>query len=134
MIVTVTLSDEAGHKTELVWEKKKDKDRRIDIAISSISYDGQKTEISKSILQYKWLLDWRRSKYLLFASHLSTNAMSVESHYFPSKNQTWLMEKPRELADDDGDDNAQQRPVWKKMSGMVIAGIMTERGVVKVNY
>jgi len=60
--------------------------------------------------------------------------MSVESHYIPNKNQTWLMEKPKELADDDSDDNAGQRPVWKKLSGMVIPSITTEKGNIKINY
>ena len=134
IIVTATLTDEAGHKTELVWEKKKDSNRIIDIAISSISYDGQKTDLSESGLQYKWMLNWMRSKYLLFASHISTKSISVESHYIPSKNQTWLMEKPKELTDDDNDDNAQQRPVWKRLSGMVIPNITTEKGNIKINY
>ena len=134
VIVTATLTDEAGHKTEIVWEKKKDKDRRIDIAISSISYDGQKTDISESNIQYKWMLDWRRNKYLLFASHLSDDSMSIESHYFPNKNQTWFMERPNDLADDDSDDNAQQRPVWKKLPGMVIPGAMTEKGKIGIRY
>ena len=134
IIVTATLTDQAGHKTELVWEKKKNKDRRIDLAISSISYDGQKTNIDKGILQYKWLQDWKRNKYLIFASHLSTESMSLESHYFPNKNQTWLMEKPNEIADDDKNDNAEKRPVWKKMTGMIIPSILIEKGAIKISY
>ncbi|HBI33718.1 MAG TPA: hypothetical protein DEA43_00195 [Candidatus Moranbacteria bacterium] len=134
IIDTATLTDEAGHKTEIVWEKKKDKSRRIDLSLSSISYDGNKTEISNGNLQYKWLQDWRRKKFLLFASHLSTESMSLESHYFPNKNQTWFMEKPNEIGDDDRDDNADRRPVWKKMTGMIIPSILTEKGIIKINY
>ncbi|MDD5463585.1 MAG: hypothetical protein PHP62_00365 [Candidatus Moranbacteria bacterium] len=134
IIDTATLTDEAGHKTEIVWEKKKDKSRRIDLSLSSISYDGNKTEISNGNLQYKWLQDWRRKKFLLFASHLSTESMSLESHYFPNKNQTWFMEKPNEIGDDDKNDNAEKRPVWKKMTGMIIPSILTEKGIIKINY
>jgi hypothetical protein len=78
--------------------------------------------------------DLRKKKYLLFASHISTDSMSLESHYFSNKNQTWLMEKPKELADDDSDDDAQQRPVWKKLSGMIIPSLITEKGNLKISY
>ena len=60
--------------------------------------------------------------------------MSVESHYISSKNQTWFMEKPKELADDDNDDNAGQRPVWKKLPGMISPSITTEKGSIKISY
>jgi len=134
IIVTATLIDQAGHETEIAWEKKHGNDHRIDLAISSISYDGQKTNINKGILQYKWMQNWRKNKYQLFASHLGTSSMSIESHYFSSKNQTWLMEKPTEIADDDDNDNAERRPVWKKMPGMIIPSIITEKGILKINY
>ncbi|NTW27569.1 MAG: hypothetical protein HGA36_04550, partial [Candidatus Moranbacteria bacterium] len=134
IIGTATLVDQAGHKTEVVWEKKSSKDHRIDLAISSIAYDGIKEDVTNSSLQYKWMQDWWKRKYLLFASHLSTEEVSLESHYFPSKNQTWLMEKPKEIADDDGNDNAEKRPVWKKMTGMIIPSIITDKGSIKINY
>ena len=133
-IVTAILTDEAGHQAEIVWEKKNNKDRRIDLNVLSISYDGQKTDLSENNLQYKWVLDWRRKKYLLFASHIKNDFISLESHYFTNKNQTWLMEKPQELADNDGDDDAKNRPIWEKIPGMVIPGIMTEKGIIKINY
>lgn len=137
-VVSAILTDEAGHQTEIVWEKKTDKDHRIDLSISSISYDGQKTDISNSHsnsqLQYKWMLNWIRTKYLLFASHINTNSTSIESHYFPKFNQTWLMERPIALADDDSNDDAQKRPVWKKMPGMAIPGIMTNKGELEAVY
>jgi pimeloyl-ACP methyl ester carboxylesterase len=134
VIVTATLSDEAGHKTQVVWEKKKDKKHLLDLAIFSISYDENFTEIADGKLQYKWVENWRRNKYLMFASHLRIESMSIETHYFPNKNETWLMEKPRELADDENDDDAKRRPAWKKMTGMIIPSIITEKGALKINY
>jgi hypothetical protein len=133
-VVDATLIDEAGHKTEIVCEKKKDKSHRIDLIILSIAYDGNVVSTSENKMQYKWKQDWRRNKYLLFVSHLSTGAVSVETHYFPNKNQTWLMEKPLELSDEDSESGVEQRPVWKKMTGMIIPSIITEKGKIKIDY
>jgi hypothetical protein len=40
---------------------------------------------------------------------------------------------PSVLAND-GDDNAQKRPIRKKLSGMVIPGMTTEKGEIKIDY
>lgn len=132
ILVTTTLTDEAGHKTEIVFAKKKDKKRRIDLALQSISYDGAQTLLPNTLLQYKWQMD-RQKKYRLFASHIRTDDNIIESHYVPKKDETILMEKPREL-DDDSDDGADRRPTRTRLPGMVIPGILTEMGQVKVNY
>jgi hypothetical protein len=132
--IIATLSDEAGHRTEIILEKKKDDNHRIDISLESIAYNGVKTEISQSLLQYKWFLDWRKKKYTLFGSHIMTDSESLESHYRPKKNETWIMEKPRELDDDDNDDDVEKRPTWKKLSGMVVPYLQTEQGKIKVEY
>jgi pimeloyl-ACP methyl ester carboxylesterase len=132
--IIATLSDEAGHKTEVTFEKKKNDNHHIDISLKSISYDGEKSEFSKSLLQYKWFLDWRRKKYNLFGSHIMTESELLESHYRPKKNETWIMTKPRELDDDDNDDDAERRPVWKKLPGMIIPYLQTERGKIVIKY
>jgi len=131
--VTATLIDEAGHKTEIIWEKKKDKNNRVDISIASISYNGNILPINTGILQYKWAQNWKK-KYLFFASHINTDSMRLESHYFAKKNETWLMEKPMEIVDDESDDEFTRRPAWKKMQGMIIPSIMTDAGKLKINY
>lgn len=133
-IVTATLTDQAGHQTQLVWDTQKNNDHLIDVALNSIAYDGNKTDIANGGVEYKWVLDWRKKNYLLFASRLKTSSSSVESHFFSGRNETWLMQKPADLADDENDDNAQQRPVWKKLSGMVIPAIMTAKGVCTIAY
>ena len=131
--VTATLIDEAGHKTEIIWEKKKDKNHHVDISIASISYNGNILPINNGILQYKWAQNWKK-KYLFFASHINTDSMRLESHYFPNKNETWLMEQLMELVDDESDDEFTKRTVWKKMQGMIIPSIMTDEGKLKINY
>jgi hypothetical protein len=129
---TTTLTDEAGHVTVLAFEKKKDKRNRIDLTLQSISTDGMKVEVGSVKIQYKWQKDWR-GRYALLASHLFTLDTAVESHYLPRRNETWVMEKPRELADE-GDDESERRPIRKKFPGVVVPGVVTEQGMVKIQY
>lgn len=133
IVETAMLSDEAGHKTEVTLEKKKDKNGFIDAFVKSVSYDGQETKLGNNGLQYKWIPNWWRNKYLIFASHMKTESSILESHYLPKLDQTWIMEWPRELPDDEKDDIG-RRPVRKKMPGMVIPGIITNKGNIKVTY
>ncbi len=131
-ILAVTLTDPAGHVTVLSFEKKKDRRNRIDLALQSVSYDGIVTNLSNSGIQYKWQMD-RRGKYFLFASHLRVPTGVIESHYFPKRNETWLMEKPREL-DDEGDDDSDRRVTRKRLPGMIIPSLTTTQGKLKINY
>lgn len=132
-LVTAILTDEAGHRTEIVFEKKKDKEHRIDLALQSIAYDGGTTLLTKTLLQYKWQSD-RENRYHLFAAQLKIDSTDIESHYIPKKNETWIMERPRELADDDNDDDSEHRPIRTKLSGMVIPSMMTEKGMMRIIY
>lgn len=132
--IVATLNDEAGHKTEIVLEKKENNDHRFDVSLQSVSYDGVKTVLGKSVLQYKWLLDWRGKKYLLFGSHIKTDEAALESHYMAKRNETWIMERPQELDDQDNDNDVERRSVWKKLPGMAVPYIQTEKGRAKVGY
>jgi pimeloyl-ACP methyl ester carboxylesterase len=131
-ILTATLTDPAGHTTVLVFEKKKDRRNRIDLALRSVSYDGVVTNLSNSGIQYKWQMD-KRGKYQLLASHLKVSTGILESHYLPKRNETWLMEKPREL-DDEGDDDSDRRATRKRLPGMVIPSLTTTQGQLKMGY
>ncbi|MBP7822654.1 MAG: hypothetical protein KA034_02480, partial [Candidatus Moranbacteria bacterium] len=131
-ILAVTLTDPAGHVTVLSFEKKKDRRNRIDLTLQPVSYDGVVTNLSNSGMQYKWQMD-RRGKYLLLASHLKVPTGVVESHYLPKRNETWLMEKPRELGDE-GDDDSDRRAIRKRLPGMVIPSLTMTQGQLKINY
>lgn len=133
IVETATLTDEAGHETKVVVEKKKEKNGFIDASVQSVSYDGQETKLDSNGLQYKWMLNWWRNKYLVFASHIRTQSSVLEAHYLPKFDQTWIMEWPRDLPDDEND-NIDRRPVRKKMPGMAIPGIITSNGNIKVIY
>lgn len=130
--LTATLTDQAGHTTELFFEKKKELKNRIDLTLQSVAYGGAKTDLNQSAIQYKWAMD-RKGQYQLLASHLTTPAARVESYYFPKKDQTVIMERPQELADE-GDDEAERRPTRMKLPGMVIPAMITERGEIRIIY
>lgn len=127
-----TLNDEAGNGTEIVFQKKEINDHFINVFLQSISYNGEKTDFSKSLLQYKWMLNFNKKKYFLFGSHIRVGNELLESHYFPLRNETWIMQKPQEL--DDNDNDFQHRPVWQKLSGMAIPYMQTEQGEIKIKY
>ncbi|MDP3956954.1 MAG: hypothetical protein Q8Q10_00435 [bacterium] len=128
-----TLTDEAGHMTSIAFEKTKDKDKRLFLGIKSIAYDESEPLSLNGAVQYKWQID-RKNQYRLFAAHLRTALADIESHYIPKKNETWIMERPRELADDDNDDESEHRPIRTRLSGMVIPYLETENGSVKIGY
>lgn len=128
-----TITDEAGHTTSIAFEKTKDRDSRLFLGIKSIAYDDNEVVLSNAAVQYKWQIN-KKNQYQLFATHLMTILADIESHYIPKKNETWIMEKPRDLADDDKDDESERRAVQTKLPGMVIPYLQTDKGSVKIGY
>jgi hypothetical protein len=131
--LVATLIDEAGNTTNVVFEKTRDSKNRIFAEIKSVAYNGVETAINKTTLQYKWQTD-HKGQYRQMATHLRTDTTSVEAHYLPKKNETWLMEKPRELRDDESDDDSEKRPTQIKLSGIVVPRMSTEKGIIKISY
>ncbi|MDP1884127.1 MAG: hypothetical protein Q8L10_02060 [Candidatus Moranbacteria bacterium] len=133
-IATAVLTDEAGHTTTIVLEKKRDVNRRIDVSISSLAYDGVVHNLSGTSLGYKWKYDSRKKKYMILAASAKTPDGWIESHYRPKKDITILMQRPQELDDRDEDDEVDARLVRQKLSGLVIPALITAGGSVKINY
>lgn len=67
-------------------------------------------------------------------SRLKADDTNVESHYIPKKNETWIMERSNDLRDDTFGDEREGRPIVKKLPGMVVPYMETERGRVNVKY
>ncbi|MEK7144313.1 MAG: hypothetical protein AAB794_00405 [Patescibacteria group bacterium] len=131
---TVTVSDETGNATALAYTKKLPEPERRDTAtVVSMSYNGEVTSLNKTTFQYKWKTN-KKGEYTMFAAYLKTASTSVEAHYRPKKNVTVIMTKPVELDDRDEDDDAETRPARTKLPGLVIPGLQTEKGSVKVIY
>lgn len=128
-----TITDEAGHITSITFEKNKDRNGRLFIQIRSIGYDGKESILTNAFAQYKWSID-RKDQYRIFATQVRTVTQRIESHYIPRKNETWIMERPRELTDDDFDDDSERRPVIKKLPGLVVSYLETQAGKVVVGY
>ncbi len=128
-----TLTDEAGHTTSIAFEKTKDKKGYIFMRVQAIGYDENETILSNAFAQYKWQID-RKKQYRLFASHLKTTSVDIESHYIPARNETWIMGQSQDLADNDRDDDAERRLVRQKLPGMIIPALLTRQGEVEAAY
>lgn len=140
-----TLTDEAGHTTSLTFEKTKDRNGFSFVRLLSLGYDGNETGIDSTAAQYKWKVD-RRGKYQLFSSSLKADHDSLESHYIPKKNETWIMEKSEALKDDDRDEENERderdrnneknegRSIKTKLPGMVIPYLESSKGEIGMKY
>jgi hypothetical protein len=135
-ITTATLKDQAGNTTVLVYaEKLQNRERRIAVELKSVSYNGSIAELSDTVARYNWNTGKKGVAYAMFATHLRTASIAVESHYRPKKNITIIMTKPQELDDSNDDDNdIDNRPVKQKLSGMVIPALVTKQGAIEVKY
>ncbi len=129
---TAVLTDLAGNATTLVFEKKKDKDHRIEISLLSISYNGVTQEVTGASLTYKWHLDQKKASYAMFASKIGVSSETLESHFRPKENITVLMQKPQDL-DSSIRDDADSRPIKEEIPGMTIFGFETKKGQVKIS-
>jgi len=131
---TVTIQDEAGNATTLVYtEKLPSPERRDVISLVSISYNGEVHNFGTTTLKYKWNMK-QDGTYKMFASTFSTSTVVIESHYRPKKNITVLMNKPIDLDDDENDDEVDVRPIKTKLQGFVIPSITTKNGKINVVY
>jgi|GEM_PF-830432 len=128
------LTDEAGHTTKITFKKEKDKDRRIDITLRSIAYDGVVTNWKDTSLQYKWNIQKKTGKYMVFAAEAQTQNEQVESHYVAWRDMTYLMTRPQALDDDENDSHFEFRPTRQAVKGMAILRLETKQGKVSVVY
>ena len=129
-----TLTDQAGHTTSLIFEKTKDKQGFAWVKLRSLSYDdGEAVMIQDTQAAYKWKVS-RKGGYQMFASSIKAGENRLESHYLPKQNETWIMEHPEDLRDDDHEEDHGQRLVRTRLSGMVVPYLETERGEVKAGY
>jgi hypothetical protein len=131
---TVTAQDIAGNSTVLVYTYQLPiKDRRVSITPTSLSYNGNTTQLKNSLIKYKWNKSTGTS-YALLAGFLQTQATTTESHFRPKKNLTILMTKPTDFDDSDDDGDVDTRPIRLKLPGLVIPQFITKNGILTVSY
>jgi len=133
-LYTATLTDEAGNVTNVIFEKKRDENHRIDLLISSVAYNGIGQDLQATSLKYKWVYNDKKKTYAMLAQSTRTSEAFVEAHYRPKKNVTIIMQKAQELDERDEDDDCDFRPTKQKLPGLVIVGLQTEKGKVKISY
>ena len=131
---TAALTDQAGHTTELTFDKKQDKERRLSLNLVSISYDRVRENLSDTSLTYKWVYNGKKGKYAMLASSFKVGSQRTESHYRPKKDMTMIMSKPQDLNDRDDDDDAETRPARQRLPGLVIPYMQSEKGKILVKY
>jgi len=133
--VMTTLRNEAGHTTVLVFLKEKDKEDRIDLKWQSIVYDGVVFLLSDTKMQYQWRLSLP-TIYEAFSAYMRVDQSSLRLRYLPKRNETWILDKPRERDDDEEreDEENEKQSVKEKVSGMIIPSMTTEKGIIKINY
>ena len=128
-----TLTDEAGHTTSITFEKTKDRLGYVFVRVRSLGYDDSETVPTEAQAQYQWQVD-KSVKYRKLASALKVGDVRLESRYIPRINETWIMERPQDLGDDERDDESERRPVKQKIPGMVMPYLLTKQGTVVINY
>lgn len=133
--ITTTLRDDAGHTTVLVFQKKRDKENRIDLKWQSIVYDGNVIAPHDTAVQYQWQLD-HSGVYKTFSTYMTVDRSSLLSRYMQKQNETWILAQPREIDDSEerGDEENEKQSVKEKISGMIIPSMTTEKGVIKINH
>lgn len=128
-----TLVDQSGHTTSIGFEKTRDRKGYVFVRVRSLGYDEQEVQLTGAQAQYKWQVD-KRNQYQQLASSLKVGKYGLESHYVSRKNETWIMERSRDLGDDDRDDESERRPIQKKLPGLVVPYMQTGRGEIEIKY
>ena len=126
------LTDSAGHTLQILFTQPKLKARRTSLSITKLIYDDVDKPASAT-LKYKWSAN-NAGVYNMFAMYGKTETTVIESHFRPKKKWTTLMTKPVDLDDGDNDDDSDNRPQKTKLPGMVVVGLTTDKGDVKINY
>jgi pimeloyl-ACP methyl ester carboxylesterase len=128
-----TVTDDAGHSLVIFYMQPKQKDRRIELKITKLIYDGKVIAIPQTGLKYKWNTK-KSGMYTMFAEYSSASGLELEGHFRPDKNQTILMKKPIDIDDRDEDEDCDSRATKEVLKGMAVVGLKTDRGIIKANY
>ncbi|HUO56369.1 MAG TPA: hypothetical protein VMU27_02975 [Candidatus Paceibacterota bacterium] len=126
------IKDAAGHSLLISFPLFIPKGIFASANISKLSYDGNATTTS-ALLDYA---SWIKSdgSYLILASFLKTKSTVLESHYRPKLNLTYIMASPGIITPTMNDDSCEFRPISRKLPGMVVPGLETNKGNLSIYY
>ena len=130
-----TITDQVGNTTKLFFAKYKLKSKKIELVINKITQNDTVVSTSTTALTFKWNVSNKggTTTYNLIASYTKTGTSSTETHYRQKKNVTVVMTKPIDLNDSENDDDGDARPIKTTLPGMMVVGLKTEKGSVKIN-
>jgi len=131
-IITTTLTDEAGHTTVIILEGEASEKNHLKWTVQSLSYDDISTEVRDTKMQYEWQKNWR-GQYLKIDTHFQIPEMNLNSRYSQKKNETQITTEIRDSENEDEEHDDKQK-MREKMTGMIIPSMITEKGMVKINY
>jgi len=131
-IVRANIADQAGNTTIITYGEKPAGANKNIIEINSISYNGAVSYFDKTTVKYKW--NKKADAYKMLAAYLAIEKEKVEAHYRPKKNVTYIMAKALDLDDQDEDDDCETRTTKKKLTGLVVPGIITDQGEINIYY
>ena len=126
------LTDQAGNTLQVFFTLAKPKVRHSNITITKLTYNGVSSTASTS-LKYKWNIN-PNGTYKMFAAHIASSTILIETHFRPKKNVTIMMKIPIDMDDSDTDDNTDTRPIKMTLQGMVVEGLNTNKGDINVVY
>lgn len=130
--LSVTLTDDAGHVTDITLVKFKEKQNDLSFQITSIAYDITETRIMDTSSHYQWEMN-RKRQYQELETQLTTETRRLESRYMLKSNETWIREQAREHWDDE-DEQHDRDTKWQKLPGMIIPSLLTEQGNIRIVY
>jgi len=131
-IITTTLTDEAGHTTVIILEGEASEKNHLKWTVQSLLYDDISTEVRDTKMQYEWQKNWR-GQYLKLDTHFQIPEMNLNSRYSQKKNETQITTEIRDSENEDEEHDDKQK-MREKMTGMIIPSMITEKGMVKINY
>ena len=84
-------------------------------------------------LKYKWNSN-TDGAYKLFAVHIASSTVLIETHYRPKKGITVVMTTPLDLDDNDDGDEVDVRPTKEKLSGVHVIKLKVSGGKIYISY
>lgn len=108
------ITDAAGNTLQVLFKKFKQEGRELKVELQELRYNGiSAAEIPEAVVHYEWSTD-KTGKLKEFQEKVSVGSLKVSGHFDAKKNTTKIGKEAH--------------------SGLVIIGIRTEKGSIKISY
>lgn len=123
---STTITDQTGNITSIIFKKLKQEKHELKLEFSSIVYNNTPTTSPKTTLQYEWSTD-KQGNLKELEQKATVGTLKVEAHYDAKKNTTIIKKKLKEKHGDEGETK-------EIFEGLHIVKLVTERGIIKIDY